>query len=283
MPTAQFTGFAGKLVAGMELRGSRVLLTGASSGLGPHIARLLHSEGAQLILSGRNVDRLETLATELAGAHFVPADLAEPAQVEALAAAAGQGNGVDVLISNAGLPASGALLDLSTAEIDRVLAVNLRAGIILTRLLLPAMLERRSGHVVFMASMAAHVAGARISLYNATKFGLRGFAEAMRLELHASGVGFSLVSPTYVREAGMWAETGVAAHPMAGDVPPAAVAGAVMRAIRRNRREIQVAPAATVISSRLAALAPGLAAAIARRTGASSTPPQVVARQRGKR
>lgn len=267
----------------MELRGSRILLTGASSGLGPHIARRLAEEGADLILSGRNAGRLESLAEELGSARVVAADLADPAQVEALATAAGEGRGIDVLISNAGLPASGALLELSPADIDRILAVNLRAGIMLTRLLLPAMLERRSGHLLFMASMAAHVAGSRLSLYNATKFGLRGFAEAMRIELHGTGVGASLVSPTYVREAGMWAETGAAAHPLAGDVAPAAVARAVVRAIRRNRREIQVASPATVVSSRLAALAPDLAAAIARRTGASSTTRQVVERQRGKR
>ncbi len=264
----------------MQLKGRRVLLTGASAGLGPHLSRRLHGEGARLVLSGRDGERLAALTVELPGSEVVPADLAILAEVERLAGAAGD---VEVLVSNAGIPGSGRLTELSVGEIERALAVNLRAGIVLARLLLPGMLKRGSGHIVFMASMAAHVPGARISMYNATKFGLRGFAEALRLELHGSGVGVSLVSPTYVSEAGMWAETGVRAHPLAGEVTPAAVANALVRAIHDNRREIQVAAPGAVISARLGALAPDLAHAILRRTGASSTPEEAVARQRRKR
>jgi short-subunit dehydrogenase len=183
------------------------------------------------------------LAGELAGSRIVVADLKERDEIERVAEEAAA---VDILVSNAGLPASGPLTDFSLDEIDNALRVNLRAGIMLARLLLPAMLERRSGQLVFMASMAAHVPGPKTSLYNATKFGLRGFAQALRMELHGSGVGVSLVSPTYVSEAGMWAETGQKANSMAGEVTPAAVATAVLRAIRENRREIQVAPAGAV-------------------------------------
>lgn len=261
-----------------HLDGRLILLTGASSGIGPHIARRLHAEGARLALSARSGPALRSLAAELGGGAVVEADLSRRGEPERLASEAGP---VDVLVSNAGLPASGRLDDLSVEEIDRALEVNLRAGIVLARLLLPGMLERRSGHLVFMASMAGHVAGPRTSIYNATKFGLRGFAQALRMELHGSGVGVSLVSPTYVSEAGMWAETGEKANAIAGEVTPAAVADAVARAIRDNRREIQVAPPGAVVGARLGNLLPDLAESMTRRS--ASHPDRAVERQRHKR
>ena len=232
------------------------------------------------MLSGRNRDALASQAAELDGARVVQADLNRLTDVEQLAVEAGP---VDVLVSNAGLPGSGRLVDFELEEIDNAIRVNLRAGIMLTRLLLPAMLDRRSGQLVYMASMAGHVAGPKTSIYNATKFGLRGFALALRMELHGTGVGVSLVSPTYVSEAGMWADTGLKAHPMAGEVPPRAVAEAVLTAIRRNRREIQVAPPGAVIGARVGNLLPGLAERITRRSGASTHPDAAVAAQRRKR
>ena len=261
----------------MQLNGKTVLLTGASSGLGPHIARRLHGAGAKLILSARNRDALQALAAETGDSRVLPADLAQRGEAERLAAEAGA---VDVLVSNAGVPASGALQDIAVAHIDRALEVNVRAGIVLTRLLLPAMLERGSGQIVLMASMAGHVPGPKTSVYNATKFALRGFGLALRQELQGSGVGVSLVSPTYVSEAGMWAETGQTAPAIAGEVTPAAVADAVLRAIRQNRREIQVAPIRAVLGSRLLNLLPGLTEI---GPPATTHPDQAVERQLHKR
>ncbi|HVD01276.1 MAG TPA: SDR family NAD(P)-dependent oxidoreductase [Candidatus Dormibacteraeota bacterium] len=263
-----------------DLRGEEVLLTGAGTGLGPHIARRLAGAGARLVLSGRNRTALESLAEDLPGARAVVADLSRREEVERLAQEAGAAG---VLVSNAGLPASGRLDGFTLGEIDNAIRVNLQAGIMLSRLLLPAMLERRSGQLVFMASMAAHVPGPKTSLYNATKFGLRGFALALRMELHGSGVGVSLVSPTYVSQAGMWAETGLKANPMAGEVSPAEVASAVLRAIKENRREIQVAPAAAVAGARLGALFPGVMERVTRGSGAATHPDAAVERQRHKR
>ena len=259
-----------------KLDGKEVLLTGAATGIGPHIARLLAGSGARLVLSGRNRPALDALAEELAGSRIVVADLNQREEIERLAEEAGP---VDVLVSNAGLPASGRLTGFSLEEIDNALRVNLRAGIMLARLLLPAMVERRAGQLVFMASMAAHVPGPKTSVYNATKFGIRGFALALRMELHGTGVGVSLVSPTYVSEAGMWAETGLKAA--AGEVSPAQVAAAVLKAILQNRREIQVAPAAVVAGARLATLLPGVAERVSRRAAAHPDP--AVEKQRRKR
>ena len=262
----------------MEFNGRSVLLTGASSGLGPYLARRLRKAGARLLLTSRRSDLLESLAADLGDARAIPADLSRRGEAERLVAEAGA---VDVLVSNAGVPGSGRLDDNTIDEIDHVLDVNLRAGIVLARLLLPGMLARRSGHLAFMASMAGHVAGPKTSLYNASKFGLRGFALALRLELAGSGVGVSLVSPTYVSEAGMWAETGQKASSIAGEVSPEKVAEAVLNAIERNRREIQVAPPASIVGARLGNLFPGLLERASR--GAAGHPDKAVDKQRHKR
>ena len=137
-----------------ELVGRTALLTGASSGLGPVIARRLHTEGVRFVLSARRRPELEGLARELVGSRVVVADLARRGEAERLATEAGP---VDILIANAGVPVSGPLASLEVGEIDGGLEVNLRAAIVLTRLLLPAMLERSSGHVVLIASLAGQV------------------------------------------------------------------------------------------------------------------------------
>src|SRR6187200_3681738 len=111
-----------KMPASMELQGKRVLLTGATGGLGEAIARALAERGADLVLSGRRADALATLAKEL-GAETLACDLADRDELERLVTAAGD---VDVLVANAGLPGSGSLQRMEPEEIDRVLEVNLR-------------------------------------------------------------------------------------------------------------------------------------------------------------
>ena len=100
-----------------------------------------------------------------------------------------------MLVANAALPASGELDSFTPEEIDRALAVNLRAPIQLARLLIEPLAARRDGHLVFVGSLSGKSAGPHSSLYSATKFGLRGFALSLRQDLAAHGVGVSLVSP----------------------------------------------------------------------------------------
>ena len=189
----------------MEISGSKVLLTGATGGLGHAIARALSAKGAQLILTGRRVDVLEPLASEL-GARALAVDLSEPAEVDRLLSEAGE---LDILVANAALPGSGKLDSLTMDEIDRALDVNLRAPIAMAHALVPEMVRRGSGHLLFMSSLSGKAATAGSSIYNATKFGLRGFAGAMRAELHGTGVGVSTVFPGFIREAGMFADAKV--------------------------------------------------------------------------
>jgi uncharacterized protein len=264
----------------VDLRGKTVLLTGASTGLGPHIARRLHQAGAKFVLSARNQDALNRLAEELGDSRVIVADLSRLGEAERLAREAGD---VDVLVSNAGVPASGRLATFKVMELDRAIAVNLRAGMVLAHQLLPAMLNRKGGHMVFMSSLAGKVPSAGFSVYSATKFGIRGFALALREELLDTRVGVSVICPTFVNEAGMWAETGLKANPMAGEVSPAEVADAVWYAITRNRAEIDVMPFQLRASLKVQALAPGLFAAAARAMGATKPSEEIAERQRNKR
>jgi len=244
----------------VQIAGHRVLLTGATGGLGRAIAQALHERGAHLLLSGRNEQALAELVGELGNADALAADLANRDDVSALPERAGQ---VDILVHNAGLPGSGRLESFTPEEIDRALDVNLRAGMQLARALLPAMLERGSGHLVFMSSMAGKVPVTPV--YSATKYGLRGFAAALRDDLHGSGVGVSTIFPGPIEEVGMQADSGVRTpNPKRY---PKDVAAAVVKAIEKDKPEISVADPIQRTGEYLAALAPATAARARRLVG----------------
>ena len=213
----------------MKIQGTRVLLTGATGGIGRAIAHELHLHGAELVLTGRRENELSTLAGEVNGTALI-ADLALPADLERIVDEAGQ---IDILVANAGLPGSGELLDHTVSEIDSALAVNLRSPIVLTRMLLPEMLERGRGHFVYISSISGKVAANGTAIYSATKFGLRGFATALRADLHGTPVGASTVFPGFIRDAGMFHEAGVKLPKGVGTRSPEQVATAVARAIER--------------------------------------------------
>jgi short-subunit dehydrogenase len=263
----------------VNLAGRTVLLTGATGGLGHAIARRLRAEGCELVLTGRRTDVLGPLAAET-GARSLAVDLADAEAVQRLASECAD---VDVLVSNAGLPGTGQLTSFSIEQLDRALAVNLRAPMVLARELAVQMVARRSGHLVFMSSLAGKVGPPRGSVYSATKFGLRGFAQSLREDLRASGVGVSAIFPGFVRDAGMFHDTGTKLPPGLGTVAPDAVAQAVVRAVERNRGEIDVAPVSVRAGTIAAGLAPDLAAAVSRRLGGPRVAEQHVAMQKDKR
>jgi short-subunit dehydrogenase len=263
----------------VNLDGRSVLLTGATGGLGHAIARRLRAAGAELVLTGRRTEVLEPLAAET-GARSLAVDLADADAVERLAAECAD---VDVLVSNAGLPGTGQLTSFSVEQIDRALTTNLRAPMVLARVMGEHMVARGSGHMVFMSSLAGKVGPARSSVYSATKFGLRGFAQSLREDLRPSGVGVSAIFPGFVRDAGMFHDTGAKLPPGVGTVTPEAVADAVVRAIERNRGEIDVAPVALRAGTMAAGLAPDLAAAVQRRLGGHKVAEQHVSTQASKR
>jgi short-subunit dehydrogenase len=241
----------------MELAGRSALLTGATGGLGRAIAAALAAREAKLILSSRKAEELERLAAGLPGGghRVLPADLAEPGAGEKLAAEAGE---VDVLVSNAGVQGGGLPTDLTPDQVRGALRVNLEAPMLMARALYPAMVGRGIGHLVFVSSLSGKVASPRASIYSATKFGLRGFALGLRMDLGPRGVGVSLVSPGFVREAGMFADAGAKPPPGMGTTTPARVAAATVKAIERDKVELAPAPLQLRAMSHFALAAPGV-------------------------
>lgn len=263
----------------MRIKGTRVLITGATGGIGHAITRAVAERGARPVETGRRVDALEALAAGT-GAVAIAADLADRDGVAKLLAEVGQ---VDVVIANAALPASGLVTDFTVEQIDRILDVNLRAPILTARLLAEPLVAQGRGHLVFLSSIAGKVASPGASLYNATKFGVRGFAQALRQDLAPAGVGVSTVFPGFVRDAGMFADSGVAAPPGVGTSSPQEVAAAVVRAVERDLGEVDVASPQLRVAARFAGVAPGLTARIQRLAGADAISAKLAEGQRAKR
>jgi short-subunit dehydrogenase len=263
----------------MNLGGRTALVTGASGGLGHAITRALVRRGADVVLTARRTELIEALAAETRG-RAISCDLADRAALERLIDEAGP---VDVLVANAGLPASGRITSFSVEEIDRALDVNLRAPMVLARLMCEGMAERGGGQIVFVSSLSGKAGTAGSSVYAATKFGLRGFAQSLREDLRPRGVGVSTIFPGFIRDAGLFHESGAKLPGYVGTRTPEDVASAVVSAIERDRSEIDVAPFPLRIGTMLSGLAPEAAAIVQRKLGASELASQFEEGQREKR
>jgi len=266
----------------MELAGRTALLTGATGGLGRAIAMALAQRGAKVVLSGRSLEALEAMAADLPGSghRTVSSDLSQPGAAEKLAAEAGA---IDVLVANAGLPGTGRLPDFSADELTGTLRVNLEAPMLLARALEPGMLERGSGHMVFISSLSGKSATPLSSVYNATKFGLRGFALGLRADLDPVGIGVSIVSPGTIREAGMYADSGAPPITGLGTGTPQQVAAAVIKSIEQNKVEVSVAPVQQRFLAHFALTSPGIAVKIASGGAGQKAAAEVAAGQKDKR
>jgi uncharacterized protein len=247
----------------LKIAGSVVLVTGATGGLGQALTRDFAQRGAHLFVTGRNVEQLDRIAREVGGT-ALPSDLTKRAAVSALASAAAE---ADIVVSNAALPATGLLTDFTEEEIDRAIDVNLRAGVMLARSLALPMAERRRGHFVFISSMGGKMASPGLALYAATKFGLRGFGLALRQDLAPLGIGVSMIYPGVIRDAGMWADTGLDAPRGVRTRSAHDVTRAVARAVERNIAEIDVAPLELRLAAVLSRAAPDFFTKISARLG----------------
>jgi short-subunit dehydrogenase len=263
----------------MKISGASVLLTGATGGIGQAIARAVAARGGKLLLTGRRADVLEPLASEL-DARALAVDLVEPSEVDRLASEAGE---VDIVINNAALPATGALDSFTMEEIDRALAVNLRSPIALTHALLPDMIRRGAGHLVYISSLSGKAATPVSLMYTTTKFGLRGFAAGLRIDLRESGVGVTTVLPGFIRDAGMFAIAGAELPPTVGTRTPEDVALATIRGIERNKGEVAVAPLPLRVGAIVASVAPDFGASMSRRSGGDKIAQEMAAGQAGMR
>jgi short-subunit dehydrogenase len=257
----------------------RALITGANGGIGIAIARALKLHGVKLVLSGRRPDTLTAIAEETK-AEVLIADLAARDQVRQLCDTAGD---IDILILNAALPASGPVLEFTEEQICRAMDVNLNVPILMARDFAEKMVQRGRGHIVFISSISGKVAAAGTGIYSATKFGMRGFALALREDLRGTGVGVSTIFPGFIRDAGMFANTGVQLPKGAGTRSPEEVANAVIRAVRDNSAEIDVAAFEQVAGAWLAHFAPDLVASIARMSDGERLAKEMAAAQKHKR
>jgi NADP-dependent 3-hydroxy acid dehydrogenase YdfG len=218
------------------LTGEVAIVTGASSGIGAATARELGRRGAAVVLAARRADALEAQAEAIRAeggqALAIPTDVTDRAQLTQLVEGATAMFGrVDVLVNNAGVFWSRALASTQPDDVVDVVEVNLLAAMLLTRAVLPGMLERRHGAVVTIGSLSGRVA--MEPLYSATKYGLRGFSLALRRQLAGTGVSASIVSPGNVR-------TAMTAHVKADLPEPELVAEAVAELVTHPRREVVV-------------------------------------------
>jgi short-subunit dehydrogenase len=183
-----------------------ILLTGASGGIGAATAAALAAPGTRLTLVARNPERLRQLADRLApgcdGVTTIAADLGvggtAPQVISEATAAQGA---IDVLVNCAGVNDFGRFVAASPEKIEALIVTNLLAPIQLSRAVLPGMLARRRGRIANVGSVMGGVGFAGFAVYCATKFGLRGFSEALRRELKGSGVSVAYVAPRYTRTA----------------------------------------------------------------------------------
>lgn len=186
-----------------QLQGKRVLVTGASRGIGRAIALRFALAGADVILAARNRDELQEAAEEIRsmGRHclVVSTDLRDPASIKALVQETDrQFGGTDILVNNAGVGAWAPIGELTLAQYNEMFDVNMRAVFLLTQAVLPSMIERGSGHIVNIASTSSRWAYPEGTIYCASKFAVLGFNEALAKELRTTGVRVTAVCPGQV-------------------------------------------------------------------------------------
>jgi NADP-dependent 3-hydroxy acid dehydrogenase YdfG len=218
------------------LLGEVAIVTGASSGIGAATAIELGRRGASVVLAARREDHLNTQAQTIrrAGgeALAIPTDMADALQISALVERATAAFGrVDVLVNNAGAGWLRPLAHSAPDELADLVAVNLLGAMLLTRGVLPGMLERRHGAIISVGSLSGRVA--MEPLYSATKYGIRGFSLALRRQLAGSGVSVSLVSPGNVK-------TAMTSHVTARMPEPDIVAKQIARLVAHPRREVVI-------------------------------------------
>ena len=261
----------------MRLTGAVALVTGGSSGIGAATARALAGAGARLLIAGRDPSRLAAIAGQTGGTALTsdlaapdgPAGLAAAAQraAAALPPAPGDGEaGIDILVNNAGLGWAGPIGDISAEKVAELVAVNLTAPMQLTRLLLPGMVERGLGRVVFVSSIAAATGVRGEAVYSATKAGLVSFAESLAYELDGHDVRVSVIVPGVIATPFVDRRGRPYGRKRPGPQPPERVARAIVACLEHDRC-ISYVPRWMRLPAWLHGAAPGTFRALATRFG----------------
>lgn len=236
------------------LEGRSAAVTGAGNGIGRAIAARLAAAGARVAVGDLDVDAAEKVAREIGGDAFASAlDIADRDSFEAFLHAAEERHGpLAILVNNAGVDWIGPFHEEPDEVTRREIDINLFGTTIGSKLALQRMLPRRSGHLVNVASGVGRVPLPGSATYSATKHGVVGLTESLRMEYRGSGVRFSVIQPAQV-ETGML--DGQGRPPALPQISADDVAAAVLNAIRRNRFEVWV-PRSQVASAKLAAVLP---------------------------
>jgi short-subunit dehydrogenase len=266
-------------MARFNLDGATAIVTGGSRGIGPFIAESLARQGARVALVARSEPELEANARRLSESEAevvaFSADITSAADRRELIEAVERRLGpVDVLVNNAGGDLQREFHNLTEGEIQGVLEVNLTSAILLTRLVLPGMLERGRGHVVNVSSMAGRVSFPYTEAYAAAKDGLIAFTRVLRADYRDCGVSGSTLILGPVGEAGVGARTAEEVglkHPPVGLVSPAKIAKLTVRAIGSDKAELAVLPGPGKLLRGLMDRFPGLGPAMNRATGTNKT------------
>jgi short-subunit dehydrogenase len=235
-----------------DLAGKTILITGAAGGFGREMIRQFLQGGSYLVLSDRELGTLFEAVSQVARAGDTPtgrilgmvaAELASHAGCEDLyRKATAVTPQIDVLVNNAGIASSGAFVETPQEAWERIVQVNLLAPMRLTALFAPAMIARRSGQIVNVASVAGLVGAEGLAAYSTTKFGLRGFSEALADELAPHGVGVTTIYPFFARtpilDAPHYGSSAGLQLPdwLIGD--PADVITALLAGMRAGKREV---------------------------------------------
>lgn len=260
-----------------DLKGRHVFITGASRGIGRACAEAFHAAGAKVTAAARSIDELSATADRLGRDRVLPVrlDVTDPASRQAAVAEAQAAFGpIDVLVNNAGWAAFGAVERVPPGSVERMVRLNVLAPMHLTAEVLPEMLARRAGQVIFISSVVGHQPIAGMSAYSATKAALLNFADGLRMEVARSGIDVITVSPSSTRTDFFTAaeRTGIRAVRLERtQYTPERVARAVVRASRRRRQRVILSVEGNVIC-RIRRLSPWLADAIMERFARWSMP-----------
>lgn len=250
----------------MDVAGRVALVTGASSGIGRATALALARRGARVLVHGRDPERSRAVAEQL-GSVALLGDLVEPGAADDLIARAGAVHGrLDMLVANAGAGGWGPFTEVTPSEVDGLIAVDLLAPIRLVRAALPAMVERGSGHLVLVTSIAGRTGVAGEAVYAAAKAGLDAFAESVRMELEGTRVGVTVVVPGVVDTGFFDSRAGTPARRVPRKVSADRVADALVEAVTHERPEVYV-PSWLRVVPRARGLAPGLFRRLSSRFG----------------
>ncbi|HEY9287830.1 MAG TPA: SDR family NAD(P)-dependent oxidoreductase [Candidatus Dormibacteraeota bacterium] len=232
----------------MRLNNARVIVTGASSGIGRAIAIEFAHRGAQLALAARNAEALDQLASSIRAeggvAIPVPTDVTQSAAVAALVETTLKTLGrIDILVNNAGIGLHAPIADADAADVDALFRLNVLAAAAVIRAVIPTMRSQRSGMVINISSVAGRIVVPRIGYYSASKFALTAIGDALRLEEHHRGIRVMNVFPGTTRSSFGENRLGIrgrAAHQRLPPVPAEKVARRIAAAVERNRQSVYI-------------------------------------------